>query len=268
MKLSAAGVFVVGALAATGARAQIIEMSQFNQPIVAVTGEGEASRPADYGTLGFSYRGEGKSQVDALRALTTMRDRVENGLNNLKGSTGIKIEPGRFSVQELWSKGCDARGERIAIGEYSPSPAASRGGCVVEGYIATSTQSAQVSPAEVSGNAASLAAELGAVEVNLEGGGVSNPVALEQSAAKAALANAQAKAEAIAAAAGFQLGPVVRILDQRSGTDGRYREYSDQAIVVGLRRPGAPTSPTVRLDLPPPPIKRNAQMSVIYSIQR
>ena len=268
MKISAAAVLIVGALAATGARAQVIEMTQFNQPIVSVTGEGEASRPADFGTLGFSYRGEGKSQVDALRALTTMRDRVEVGLSNLKGSTGIKIEPGRFGVQELWSKGCDAGGGRISIGEYSPPPSAPRGGCVVEGYIATSTQSAQVSPAEVSGNAASLAAELGAVEVNLEGGGVNDPVALEQAAAKAALANAQAKAEAIAAAAGFQLGPVVRILDQRSGSDGRFKEYSDQAIVVALHRSGAPTSPTVRLDLPPPPIKRYSQMSVIYAIQR
>ncbi len=268
MKTKTAGLVILGVFIASGAQAQVIELTQTNQPSISVVGNGEASRPADYGTLRFFYRGEGKTQVDALRALTLLRARVEGGLNSLKGLSGIKIEPSTFNVLEVWAKGCDPAEGPVSIGEYSPGNQVPRSGCTVESYIATSRVSAEISPAEISGNATSLAAQLGAVNVSLEGGGVRDPAALDQSAAKAALANAQAKAEAIAAASGLRLGPILRIQDQRFGAGAVYKEYSDQAVRVGLVRAAALLSPTVGLDLPPPPIKREAQMSVLYSIER
>ncbi len=268
MKILIAGFAALSVFAAAEARAQVLELTQTSQPIISVTGVGEASKAADYGMLRFSYRGEGKSQVDALRALTVLRARVEGGLNNLKGLAGIKIESGGLNVQEVWSKECNRDADTGYIGEDGPQLRAPHGACVVDGYVATSNVSAEVSPAEVSGNAASLAAELGGIGVSLLGGGVQDPAALDQSAEKAALENARAKAEAIAAASGLRLGLVMRIQDPQFGSDVRYKEYSDQSTKVQLVRAYAPVSPTVRLDLPPPPVKRQVQMSVIYAIER
>ncbi len=69
MKRTAFAAPALGALLAPAARAQVIELDQSNQPIIAVVGEGRASRPADYGELRFTYRGEGRTQVEALKDL-------------------------------------------------------------------------------------------------------------------------------------------------------------------------------------------------------
>jgi uncharacterized protein YggE len=239
-------------LLASSAQAQIVELDQTNQPVIVVLGEGDASKPAEYADLRFGYRGEGKTQVEALQALKAQKDRVEAGLTSLAGATGIKIQPSQLKVATVWSKGC--------AGDEDRDPSTTRPGCAVEGYVATVSVSVDVSPAEVAGNAASLASQLGAVDVEVADGGVRSPAALEQAAAKAALADAQSKAEAIAAASGVRLGPILRVQDQRAGQlpGGAYQEV----VVTGSRI----MQPAVRLDFSPPPVSREAQLTVTYSI--
>lgn len=253
-------------LLGSSARAQVNQPELANQPIIAVFGVGEASKPAEYATLQLSYRGEGKTQVDALQALSQQRARVEDGLSRLAGATRIKLEASDLRVSEVLSKGCDTP-EPI----YPPMPPAPRPGCTIEGHVAVITVWAQVTPAEASGDAVSLASQLGAVQAGLRGGDVIDPQSLEQTAMKAALANAQAKAEAIAAASGLKLGPLLRVQDQRVQPledltdEGPNRRYTDQATRVELFKN---TPPKVPLNLAPPPVRRQVLMTVIYSIQR
>lgn len=89
--------------------------------------------------------------------------------------------------------------------------------------------------------------------------------AVQQQAIAAALADAQSKAAAIAAASHVQLGPILNV---QSGP----RNDRQEAIVSGSRLPtvGAPPPPPppppVPVNVVPEPLTTNSYVTVIYAI--
>ena len=84
--------FLIFALAAwcAASAVQAQEPSK-DGPTITVIGEGVAQKAPDTAWLSASLQGEGKTSVDALRALVQLRSTVENGLTHLAGANGVTI---------------------------------------------------------------------------------------------------------------------------------------------------------------------------------
>ena len=239
---------------ATGVLAQSADVGE---PSIMVIGTGEVSRTPDFIKLDFSYRGEGRSQVEALRDLTTKQAAVETGLRHLAGAEKVKIEPGKLQVEAARNKGCDAGDD-----DDNSKPRLSSGACAIAGFVASMDVTADIEPAAVGGNAASLAAQLGAIGVRTDESGVNDVTALRRAADAAALADASAQAQALAGASGVRLGPVIRIIDN----DARGNTVLNEVVVTARLVAPPMVAPEVPVNLSPPPVKVEARIVVIYSI--
>lgn len=225
---------------------------------IVVVGSGVASQDPDSATLSAHLRGEGKTAVEALKALADTRARVEQKLRRLGGAQSVEVTADRLSVKAARSGQCGDE-------DYSREPRLSEGGCVVSGYVATLSIGAEVRPADRIGDAASLAAELGATDVSVEDSDVDAPDALKNAATKDAMADALKQATQIAAAAGVKLGPVLRVQDEQA----RYADDNAQVLVVTAARAAdaaADATPSVSMQVKPPPVTSQARLIVTYSV--
>jgi hypothetical protein len=222
-------------------------------PGIAVVGRGTATHPADIATLSFQIHGEGKTAVEALQALSAHRADVEGALAHLAGAN-VKVTVDNLTVNEARGPSCTSEDRDVA--SYL-----STGACAVVGAIVELKASAEVAPADQAGNAASLAAEKGAVNVELSNAKVIDEKALDDAASKAAIDDAQRQAQAIAAASGIRLGPVVRIEDNEAREQTNVSE-----LVVTANKREALVSPTVQVGYHPPPVTRSATYTVVYSV--
>lgn len=229
-------------------------------PMVTVIGDGRAEAPADFAWLTFNLRGEGASAPDAVTALTASRGKLEASLKALPGKPTLEVRGGTLSIREVRPKSC--------VINYA-APNLSTGECAVIGSVATVGLQVKVTPAKQVGDVASLAAQLGGADVNLNGGGLADDQALQDKAMREAIADAQRQARLIAESSGRHLGPILRIQDS-------------QANVVNGFPPAPPPPPpayeareefafaAARLAAPlamtPPPIARNARVTVTYSL--
>src|SRR4051812_17782062 len=91
---------------------------------IVVSGEATAERPAEWVVLSLEVHGEGKTEVEALKAMTLMRARIENELPRLKDIGAVRIETSELKVQQVRSKAC-GDGE-----PYDRKPVLSEGPCV------------------------------------------------------------------------------------------------------------------------------------------
>lgn len=232
-----------------------------DQPVIMVVGEGTASVPAEYAEFTYGIRGEGKTTTEALKALSDTRTKVETGLNALDGAQGVELKSSELHIVEARGPGCGAGSQPYNI----MRPQLSAGDCAVVGYIVSLESSAKIVPADKAGNAMSLAAEDGATNVSLGQYGVRSRKALEDAAAKAAVEDAKQQAEAIAAAAGEKLGPLVSIQDSKTRAFGMGLE---QIFVTAQRLAPPRKMPSVPLALGPPPITQTADLAMTYAIER
>ena len=149
------------------------------------------------------------------------------------------------------------------------APNLSTGECAVIGSIATTNVQVKVTPAKQVGDVASLAAQLGAADVNVSNGGLVDTQPLEDKAMRLAVADAKRQAQLIADASGRMLGSILRIQDSQAGANGplpipppppppAYEARED--IVVSAAKLTAP------LPMTPPTITRAARVSVTYSL--
>jgi uncharacterized protein YggE len=240
-------------LSASGAAAQppIPE----SEPVIAVVGAAEVSRAADWYDLTVSLRGDGATQLDALRALSAAQDAMRQGVGGLEGVTRAEIRTREARLTETYSPEC----ERESRDRESRRP---RDQCRPTGFIASTDSVVRIRPANRAGAALSLAGQRGAVAVRTEEAGVDDPAALRQAAVEAAVAAARRQAEAAARAGGVALGPVLRVIDSQARTVSRIDEV-DAVVVTGSRVRAA-----VSLTLDPPPVTETARVTVVFRIGR
>lgn len=228
-------------------------------PTINVIGSGKAERLADYAFLNFTLRGEGATSPEAVKALALAQARLEASLPKLPGKPATETRSFNLQIREVRAKGCENRGY----------PQLTSGDCTIVGSIATQGFQLRVTPAAKAGDAASLVAQLGGVDVNASGGGVTDESALDDAAMRDAIADAKRQAQLIATASGVKLGPIIRVQDNQAGP-----------VVMGYSRDGAPPPPPPPPPLPvpavslasplnyaPQPITRTARVMVTYGLE-
>lgn len=222
-----------------------------DQTLIMTTGVGEVRRPPDYAEVTFALRGEGANSVAALRALTATQTQVEA---SLKGERAVvRINTTDLNTQEVRPPECNR------------SPVVlSTGACSVTGAIATLGYRVRVSPADKSGDVASLMAQLGAIGPRLGIRGVNDDKAMTEQALAAAFADAKSQAAAAAGAAGLKLGPVLRITPE--GQSGRFEEIA--AVRLAAPPPPLPLPPiAVPVGLTLEPVVKTTRLTVAFALQ-
>jgi len=232
------------------------------KPTITVIGDGRAEAPAEFAWLSFNLRGEGPTSSEAVTALTTARRKLDASFKALPGKPALQTRDGTLSIREVRPKACATN--------YG-APNLSTGECAVIGSIATTNVQVKVTPAKQVGDVASLAAQLGAADVNVSNGGLVDTQPLEDKAMRLAVADAKRQAQLIADASGRMLGSILRIQDSRASVNSPlpipppppppppvYEARED--IVVSAAKLAAP------LPMTPPTITRAARVSVTYSL--
>jgi uncharacterized protein YggE len=255
--MSTKAVLLSGALALCASLAHA-QAPDDRQPVIVVVGHGEVSKAPDIARFSYNVRGEGKTSVDALAALTAARGQIEAGLTRLVGASETSIDASELSVSE-------ARGANCKGADDDNTSRLSTGNCAVAGYIATLKCTVTMAPVDKIGNAISLAAQLGAINPTIGESDVLDAAALQGAANKSAVEDAQRQAELVAAAAHMHLGPLIRVVDS---------EANNRDAVAANDRPAPPAvelqlrvSPQVAVDLEPQPVSRSAAFFVTYGLR-
>lgn len=226
---------------------------------IVVAGKGEVERPAEWARVAMALRGEGKTSVDALRALTDRQKTLEDSLRRLSGAKAVTIVTGDLKVLPVQADDCEGE-------EYRPKPKLEQGECAIQGYVATLSLSARIAPAGRAGDAASLAAELGARNVTVFDFGVEAPDALRDAAMKAAVEDARRQALTMATASGRKLGAIIKIQSGMGFQDEDEVAAADAAAASPmLARPAS--APTVRVDVTVPPVTESARVVVAFKLE-
>ncbi|MFZ0268375.1 SIMPL domain-containing protein [Caulobacter sp.] len=231
------------------------------KPTITVIGDGRAETPAEFAWLSFNLRGEGPTSPEAVTALTTTHRKLDASFRALPGKPALETRDGTLSIREVRPKACTVN--------YG-APNLSTGECAVIGSIATTNVQVKVTPAKQVGDVASLAAQLGAADVNVSNGGLTDTQPLEDKAMRLAVADARRQAQLIADASGRTLGSILRIQDSQTSVNSplpmppppapppAYEARED--IVISAAKLAAPLAMT------PPTITRAARVSVTYSL--
>lgn len=232
--------------------------AEVQPPTIAVIGVGRAERLADYAFLNFTMRGEGTTAPQAVKALTDVQAKIDASLPKLPGKPTTEMRSTSLLIREVRAKGCENRGY----------PVPTSGDCAVVGAIATQSFQVRVTPASRAGDAASLVAQIGGVDVNVAGGGVSDENALDDAAMRDAVADARRQAQLLAAASGVKLGPVIRVQDSQAMPV--VTAYANSVPAPPPPPPPLPVPP-VQLSSPlnytPQPIVRTARVMVTYGLE-
>ena len=255
------GAAFAAALSITAAQAQTVKDT--DATVLIVEGEAQVEHAPDWATLALTLRGEGTTQADAVAAMSALRVRLEGDLARLPGAPVVGLDASALDVSIVRGKDCGNPDD-------APMPdraVLSQGACAPIGAVAKLDLELKISPATALSEVAAHAVADGADRPHDDGSGVTDLDALKRDAMRQALANAQARAETMAAASGRQLGPILRIDDgsARSYDEelGRLHTFHDKAVSVRLEK----LPPPPPLSLTAPPVRADASVSVIYQLQ-
>jgi len=236
--------------------AEMLQAAVEQPPRIVVNGYGEVQTPPNIARFSYEVRGEGRTSDDALKALVATAARVENGLLAL--DPAIQPKSGNLSVVGV-------RGSDCKIERYDDTPRLSTGSCAVVGYLAKQTYSARTEKVADVGTMVGFAGRNGASEPEMTGFELADTRPAKDKAIAAALADARAKAEALARGSGVALGPMIT-----ASLDGARDEEDEAIVVTGSRlvRPELDAPKPVTVSVAPRPIETNARVTVTYAVQR
>lgn len=217
---------------------------------LSVAGRGVAERAPDTFFIGAELIGRGTDQVSALRALAEIQARVSDGLNRLDGLTGGTLRTEEVSVEPVVSREC--------ADQYRSD----RSSCVPAAFTATMDIQFKGAPVSMSGDAVSLASELGAQRASATGQEVEDEAALRAQAARLAFVDARLQAEALAAASGRRLGRIIRIEDPAARPVERQSDSVQDIVVTGSRM-----RPSVAIPVEHPPVQVEAHVNVVFELE-
>lgn len=246
---------IAAALAAMALAAPAL--AEDTAPTIQVTGTGKVATPPDIAEIAYTVNGEGKTADEAAAALAAQQKAIAGGVAGLLGA-GTAVTVSDVTVAVVRGPGC------YGSNGYNPQPRLSEGDCAVIGYLAALRGDVRTPAVLKAATAVGLASRLGARDARVQSYALADDHPARRAAAEAAVADAGAKAAAIAAAAHATLGPIVTIRDQNN--------FSAGDIVVSAARVAAPPPPPppapVTIDARPRPIETQSQVYVVYALVR
>ena len=109
------------ALAPITTNAQTAPAREFR---IVVVGSATVTRPAEWVTLSMTVRGEGATQVAAIKALEATRARIEANIRRMPGIDGLTFTADSLSVQDV--RGHSAAATKGCSGPRAPVPSSAR----------------------------------------------------------------------------------------------------------------------------------------------
>lgn len=216
---------------------------------IIVTGEGSAEGRPDSFSVDAGVQGRGATQTAALRELSEAQGRLLEQWPRLDGLTEGVATTGDISIAPHRDPECESNARRDDS-------------CPILGYVAYSAIALRGAPAELAGDAVSLASDLGATSARLDEYEVSDRQALREQANRAAFEDARRQANLLASASGRRLGRLVRIQDPSAARyDGESLQI-EEVVVVGSR-----ARPTVSIAAAPEPVRVSARITVVFEIE-
>lgn len=125
---------------------------------------------------------------------------------------------------------------------------------VIQGYIASSTLTVRIAALETAGSVLDAAVTDGANTLNGLTFGLANPRPIEDDARKAAVADALARAQVLALAAGESLGPILSITEGGGGQQPMpmlFKAAADSAVPLAAGEVGVSAEVTIVWQLKP-----------------
>lgn len=168
-------------------------------PMITVTGTGTVEAAPDIATLSIGVTTMGETAATALSANSAQLEAVMARLT-AAGIEARDMQTSNLSINPNWT------------GYDSSTP-------TIAGYVASNMLTVRVRALDTTGTILDAAVADGANTLNGLTFGLSNPEPAYNEARKAAVADARAKAELLAEAAGVTLGPVLSIADAGAMTD-------------------------------------------------
>lgn len=224
---------------------------------IVVDGEATIQVEPEIFNISGSIRARKDSSRDALAEISERLARIRETLPNLEGLTKLSIDASDANIRPIQDADC-IENSRYTYDEM----------CPVTGYFGSVSLTIKGSPAKLSGQALSLLSELGAESVSLNSYSVEDMNAAQARALEAAVADARAKAEKIAGAAGSAITGPVRIQFGEGFGDQRRYGYApalmrDTIVVTGSRI----VQPETDLDLDPQPISIASKVVAAFEIE-
>lgn len=183
---------------------------------ISVTGTGTVESAPDMATLMIGVTTQGATAAEALTANTAATEAVIARLT-ASGIAARDMQTSNLSINPNWT------------GYDSSTP-------TISGYVASNMLTVRVRALDATGAVLDAAVADGANTLNGLTFGLADPEPAYNEARKEAVADAKAKAELLAAAAGVSLGQVLSIADNGAMTDPApmYREAVSAAPVPVL----------------------------------
>ncbi len=166
---------------------------------ISVTGTGTVDAAPDMATLMIGVTTQGTTAAEALGANTTATEAVIARLT-ASGIEARDMQTSNLSINPNWT------------GYDSSTP-------TISGYMASNILTVRVRMLDTTGTVLDAAVTDGANTLNGLTFGLADPEPAYKEARKEAVADARAKAELLATAAGVTLGPILSIADMGTMTD-------------------------------------------------
>ncbi len=192
--------------------------------VIEVLGEGRVDYDPDQATVVLAVTTFGPTAQEATQVSAEKMTRVQAALARL-GVEKEKIRTTGFRLEPHYPDDSDTR-------RRQPEP---------DGYTATNALLATVDDIGSIGSVIDAAIDAGADRVDGLQFGLEDPAPVQREALAAAVRNAREQAEVLAAAAGVQLGPIVRIGPPES--PGFPQPYLAGAVFRAEAAPSTPIAP-------------------------
>lgn len=186
---------------------------------IVVTGDASAEAAPDRASFTAGVQAEARQARDAFAAASTAMARVLDALG-AAGVASADLQTSELSVDPLWDDG--------AGGQRQPQ---------VRGFVASNLVTVRVRDLPALGGLIDAASTAGANRFMGLSFDLADPAAPQAEARAAAVAEARAKADQLASAAGVRLGPVLSITEQGDGQPmpmlARAEAMSDAKVAPG-----------------------------------
>jgi len=235
--------------------AQVVASPGTEPSQIVVQGSGSVKTPPNIATVSYDVRGEGATSDAAISAMVATSGAVEKALRSL--DAGIDIHSDSVRIQAVRPKDCeepDYDGDSVHL---------KTGECAIKGYVAVQDYTAVTTHIRDAGTMVGFAGRRGAYNPKIESFGLSDSRAAKNAAIAAAMTDAVAKGDAIAAATAARRGAIISV-----SLDGA-REQMMSIVVTGSRnRPSAERDDPIQVSVEPSPVETSAQVTVSYAIIR
>lgn len=229
---------------------------------IVVQGKASVKTAPDMAVLSIKLRGDGATADAASSALAAAQKAVIGGIASLDPAASYRT--GEVSMREVRKGDCASTGD-VDLGMVlldDGEKAKDKGPCRVVGHVAAIEATVEMRAVDKAGTAIGLASRLGATSASLSEFGLRDPAAARRGATAAAITDARNRAEALAAASGAKLGPVVSILDG----NGRDMAMMEIAEPRGLMAPMLKIEQPVEIEVSPRPVETSAEILIVYAL--